>query len=124
MAATNTYEPVSIETVKPSPRNARTHSQAQVKQIAASIEEFGFTNPVLIDEAQTILAGHGRLEAAKYLGLKQVPVLRIEHMPLLIINSHSMQDGMRQSSQRSLVDLLNLTSISLLLGLIWEMWTA
>lgn len=124
MAATNTYEPVSIETVKPSPRNARTHSQAQVKQIAASIEEFGFTNPVLIDEAQTILAGHGRLEAAKYLGLKQVPVLRIEHMPLLIINSHSMQDGMRQSSQRSLVDLLNLTSIPLLLGLIWEMWTA
>lgn len=73
-------ECLAITSLKPSPRNARTHSKAQIEQIAASIEEFGFTNPVLIDEAKTILAGHGRVEAAKLLGLKEVPVVRIEHM--------------------------------------------
>jgi len=73
-------EHASPSSLNPSPRNARTHSKAQIKQIAASIEEFGFTNPVLIDEANTILAGHGRVEAAKLLNLKDVPVVRIENM--------------------------------------------
>lgn len=73
-------EHAPISSLKPSPRNARTHSKTQIKQIAASIEEFGFTNPVLIDETQTILAGHGRVEAVKLLDLKEVPVVRIEHM--------------------------------------------
>ena len=73
-------ECLAITSLKPSPRNARTHSKAQIEQIAASIQEFGFTNPVLIDETKTILAGHGRVEAAKLLGLKNVPVVRIEHM--------------------------------------------
>lgn len=73
-------ECLAITSLKPSPRNARTHSKAQIKQIAASIKEFGFTNPVLIDENQNILAGHGRVEAAKQLGLKDVPIVRIEHM--------------------------------------------
>lgn len=73
-------EHAPILSLRPSPRNARTHSKAQIKQIAASIKEFGFTNPVLIDEAQTILAGHGRVEAAKLLKLEEVPVVRIEHM--------------------------------------------
>src|SRR4051812_31852119 len=61
-------------------RNARTHSKKQIKQIAASIERFGFTNPVLIDADDVILAGHGRVAAAKLLGLAEVPCLRIEHM--------------------------------------------
>jgi DNA modification methylase len=61
-------------------RNARTHSKKQVRQIAASIERFGFTNPVLIDADNAILAGHGRVEAAKILGLARVPCLRIETM--------------------------------------------
>lgn len=73
-------ECLAITSLKPSLRNARTHSKAQIEQIAASIEEFGFTNPVLIDEAKTILAGHGRVEAAKLLGREDVPVVRIEHM--------------------------------------------
>ena len=73
-------ECLAITSLKSSPRNARTHSKAQIEQIAASIEEFGFTNPVLIDETKTILAGHGRVEAAKLLGRKDVPVVRIEHM--------------------------------------------
>ena len=73
-------ECLAITSLKPSLRNSRTHSKAQIKQIAASIEAFGFTNPVLVDETKTILAGHGRVEAAKQLGLKDVPVVRIEHM--------------------------------------------
>lgn len=51
-----------IETLKPYARNARTHSKKQVKQIAASIERFGFVNPVLIDDDDTIIAGHGRVD--------------------------------------------------------------
>lgn len=63
--------------LKPAPRNARTHSKKQVRQIANSIERFGFTNPVLVDETGSILAGHGRVAAAKLLGLTEVPVLCI-----------------------------------------------
>ncbi len=61
-------------------RNARTHSKKQVRQIADSIRTFGFTNPVLIDADNTVLAGHGRLEAARLLGLAEVPCVRLEHM--------------------------------------------
>ena len=59
------------------PRNARTHSRAQIKQIADSIRAFGFTNPILVDEDDRVLAGHGRLAAAKRLGLEAVPTLRL-----------------------------------------------
>ena len=73
-------ENISISHLKPWAKNARTHSKKQIKQIAESITTFGFTNPVLIDNENTILAGHGRAEAAKLLGLDSVPCLRIEHM--------------------------------------------
>lgn len=69
-----------IEELKPCPRNARTHSRKQLRQIANSIERFGFTNPVLIDDAGQIIAGHGRVEAAKLLGFKQVPTLALSHL--------------------------------------------
>ncbi|MGV6872572.1 site-specific DNA-methyltransferase [Pseudochelatococcus sp. B33] len=62
-----------IRNLTPYPRNARTHSKKQIRQIADSIKKFGFTNPVLIDEHDHILAGHGRVEAAKLLGMDQVP---------------------------------------------------
>lgn len=71
-----------LASLRPWTRNARTHSRKQVRQIADSIEAFGFTNPVLVDEAGSILAGHGRVEAAKLLGLATVPCVRIEHMSL------------------------------------------
>ena len=60
--------------------NPRTHSDAQIEQIAASIREFGWTNPILIDADNTIIAGHGRLAAASRLGLAQVPVIRLGHL--------------------------------------------
>ncbi len=61
-------------------RNPRTHSRKQIRQIADSISEFGFTNPVLIDDDGRIIAGHGRIEAAKLLGIETVPTIRLEDM--------------------------------------------
>lgn len=58
--------------------NSRTHSDDQVNQVAASIKEFGFTNPILVDEFNVIIAGHGRLLAAKKLGLNEVPTITLE----------------------------------------------
>ncbi len=69
-----------IATLKPYQKNARTHSKKQIRQIADSIAKFGFTNPVLIDNENTILAGHGRVEAAKLLAWHEVPCIRLEHM--------------------------------------------
>src|SRR5947209_6236079 len=63
--------------LKPHARNARTHSKKQVAQIAASIQGTTFANPILVDEADEIIAGHGRLLAAKQLGMEQVPILMI-----------------------------------------------
>jgi len=68
---------LSIERLVPYARNSRTHSDAQVAQIAASIREFGFTNPVLVDEHGGIIAGHGRVLAARKLGLEQVPTIEL-----------------------------------------------
>src|SRR5579872_6444485 len=69
-----------IEKLIPFDRNPRMHSDAQVAQIAASIAEFGFTNPLLVDTKAGIIAGHGRLLAAHKLGLKQVPVIVLDHL--------------------------------------------
>src|SRR4051812_2960921 len=69
-----------IGELKPYPTNARTHSAKQIKQIAASIERFGFTNPVLISDDNEIVAGHGRVSAAKLLGLIAVPTITLSHL--------------------------------------------
>jgi DNA modification methylase len=66
--------------LKPRATNPRTHSRKQLKQIAASIDRFGFTNPILVDRDNGIVAGHGRVEAAKLLGLKKVPTIRLDAM--------------------------------------------
>ena len=74
------YKKVSLSSVIPYARNSRTHSDAQVAQIAASIKEFGFTNPILIDEKGGIIAGHGRVLAAQKLGLSEVPAIELAHL--------------------------------------------
>lgn len=73
-------ESINLNKLIPWERNARTHSKKQIRQLADSIRTFGFTNPVLIDGEMRILAGHGRVEAARLLGMATVPCLRIEHM--------------------------------------------
>ncbi len=69
-----------LSALRPWARNARTHSKKQIRQIADSIRRFGFTNPVLIDNEDAILAGHGRVAAAKLLGMNEVPCLRLARM--------------------------------------------
>ena len=71
-----TYQ--SIDCLVPFSRNARSHSKQQISQIAESIKTFGFTNPILIDHTNTIVAGHGRVQAAKLLGMDQIPTIRLE----------------------------------------------
>ena len=77
--------PISIEyrdvaNLKPYEKNARTHSKKQIRQIADSIKRFGFTNPLLITDDAGVIAGHGRLEAAKLLGISKVPTVKLSHL--------------------------------------------
>jgi len=74
------YKRVSTESLIPYARNSRTHSDAQVTKIAASIKEFGFLNPVIIDGQSGIIAGHGRVLAAKKLGLLELPAIEASHL--------------------------------------------
>lgn len=71
---------VAVDKLIPYVNNSRKHSDAQVAQIAASIKEFGWTNPILVDGDQGIIAGHGRLMAARKLGMKEVPVIELAHL--------------------------------------------
>jgi DNA modification methylase len=73
-------ERIGVETLLPYAKNSRTHSDEQVAQIAASIKEFGFNNPILIDKENTIIAGHGRLLAARRAGMVDVPCIRLDHL--------------------------------------------
>lgn len=73
-------ETLPLDSLEPDARNSRTHSEEQIAQVAASIREFGFTNPVLIDAADRIIAGHGRVMAARLVGLARVPCIRLSHL--------------------------------------------
>lgn len=91
------FEPLiemrDIGDLRVSKRNARTHSCQQIKQLAASMREFGFTNPVLISDDCEIVAGHGRVEAAKQLAVKRVPVIRLSHMTALQRRAYMIADN-------------------------------
>jgi DNA modification methylase len=107
----------------PYARNPRTHSDAQVAQIAASIREFGWTNPVLVDGANGIIAGHGRVLAARKLGLDRVPVIELAHMSdgqkrayVLADNQLALNAGWDEALLR--LELADLSEIGFDLGLI------
>lgn len=74
-------------------KNARTHSSIQIKQIADSIQEFGFLNPILIDDKNIIIAGHGRLYAAELLGIETVPTVKISHLNKKQIRAYVIADN-------------------------------
>jgi ParB-like chromosome segregation protein Spo0J len=86
-------EQIDIEDLIPYAMNARTHSDAQVAQIAGSIKEFGFNNPVLIDAKNGLIAGHGRVMAGRKLGLKQVPAIRLGHLTDLQRKAYILADN-------------------------------
>lgn len=83
----------AISSLTPYALNARTHSKAQVRKIAESIPAFGFTNPVLIDSQNTIIAGHGRVAAAKLLQLDQVPTIRLESLTEAQVRAYVIADN-------------------------------
>ena len=85
------YRPIGD--LKPRPTNPRTHSKKQIEQIAASIHRFGFTNPVLIDDGNGVIAGHGRLEAAKLIGMDEVPTVRLSDMREAEIRAYVIADN-------------------------------
>ena len=107
----------------PNARNPRTHSDAQVAQIAASIREFGWTNPVLVDGANGIIAGHGRVLAARKLGMERVPVIELAHMSeaqkrayVLADNQLALNAGWDEALLR--LELADLSELGFDLGLI------
>jgi DNA modification methylase len=79
--------------LKPRARNPRTHSAKQIKQIAASIEHFGFVSPVLLDAKDGIIAGHGRVDAAKLLGMTDIPTVRVDHLTPAQIRAYVIADN-------------------------------
>ena len=83
------------ETAKliPYVNNSRTHSDEQVKQVASSIKEFGFTNPILIDETDGIIAGHGRLMAAQLLDMQEVPTIRLVGLTQAQVKAYVIADN-------------------------------
>ncbi len=88
---TVTYQ--RVDALTPYAQNARTHSKKQIRQIADSIERFGFTNPVLIDRVGGIVAGHGRIEAAKLLGIEKVPTIRLEDLTEAEVRAYVIADN-------------------------------
>lgn len=100
------------------PGNARTHSKKQIRQIARSIEGFGFSNPILIDENDRLIAGHGRLAAANSLGLDRVPVIQIEGLSEaqkrgLMLADNKIAENSAWDKERLQIELADLSSMDL-----------
>ena len=90
---TSEIKMVAVASLIPYARNARTHSEDQVAQIAASIAEFGFTNPILTDGERGVIAGHGRLAAARKLELTEVPVIELTHLSAIQKKAYILADN-------------------------------
>ena len=99
---------VPINSLIPYARNARTHSDAQVAQIAASIREFGWTNPVLLDGEKGIIAGHGRVLAARKLGMEEVPCIELSHLTAAQKRAYILADNKLAENAGWDLDLLKL----------------
>ena len=107
---------LSLDAIKPNPRNARTHSRKQIQQIADSIDTFGFVVPVLVDEASMTLGGHGRIEAAKLLGLEKVPVIKVEGLSdaqkrALLLADNKIAENAGWDRNRLAIELPELTEL-------------
>lgn len=98
------YKP--IKELKPYKKNAKKHSKEQVEQIANSIKEFGFTQPVIIDKHNSVVAGHGRILGAKKAGLKQVPTVCLEELTEEQIKAYRLVDNKLNESEWD-TELLN-----------------
>jgi ParB-like chromosome segregation protein Spo0J len=86
-------QPVPVAALKPSPRNARKHSEHQITKLIKSIQRFGFINPIVIDQQNEIVAGHGRLLAARRMGLETVPAIRLDHLNEAQLRAYRIADN-------------------------------
>lgn len=107
---------MSLDQIRPNPRNARTHSKKQIRKIEQSIRTFGFTNPLLIDEHGLLLAGHGRHAAAKLAGLKEVPVVQLSGLSegkkrALLIADNKLAEDAGWDRERLAIELPELAEI-------------
>ena len=81
-----------VSQLRPARRNAHQHRKRQIRQIADSIERFGFINPVIVDDGGNVLAGHGRVAAAKLLGMRTIPVIRVSHLSETELRAYMLAD--------------------------------
>lgn len=93
MSEVREMEWIEVSKLKPSSRNARTHTAKQIDQIARSIDAFGFANPIIMDGEGIVVAGHGRLAAAKKLGLAKVPVIALRDLSKTQIQAYALADN-------------------------------
>jgi len=87
------YRMRKVDLLIPYPNNARTHSQDQISKIAGSIKKFGFTNPILVDKNNGIIAGHGRIAAAKLIGMTEVPTICLDHLTEVEVQAYILADN-------------------------------
>jgi len=111
-----TVEMLPVGQVKENPNNSRTHPKKQIRKLAKNIQLFGFTNPLLVDEKSVLLAGHGRLAAAKSIGLATVPVLRIcglseARKRALLFSDNRLGEDARWDRERLAVELPELSEL-------------
>jgi DNA modification methylase len=112
------FGPLPTRALAPHPRNPRKHSRQQIRAIARSIEAFGFNAPVLIDKNKQIIAGHGRYEAAKLLGLEQIPVVSLDHLSeqqaqAYMLADNKLADGASWDDEVLALHLKELTDLAL-----------
>lgn len=106
MTASHTIEMLPIGELNAYERNAKLHPKKQVQQIANCMREVGFINPIIVDEDKVIIAGHGRFEAAKLLGLKEVPVIAVYHLSKAQVQAYRLADNKLTMSSGNDEDLL------------------
>ncbi len=116
------YSNLSLDQLRPNPSNPRVHSKKQTRQIADSIRETTYFSPIAVDEDNMILAGHGRFEAAKLLGLKEVPVIRIAGLSparkrALILADNRIQESARWDRNLLAIEFPELTNLLVAEGL-------
>lgn len=116
-------EYINTEELVPYKKNSRTHSEEQIKQISESMKEFGFTNPILIDEENEIIAGHGRVLGAKKLGIESVPCIRLEGLTeaqkkayIIADNKIALNSGWNEDILK--MEILDLKDVDFKIGLL------
>ena len=107
-------EQIKIENLKPYEKNSRVHTDEQIEQIKQSITEFGFTNPILVDKNNEVIAGHGRLVSAKLLKMQNVPCIRLGHLTEMQKKAYVIADNKLALNATWNIEMLNTELVALI----------